>query len=209
MSKLLYIKGSPRGDRSKSSTVAAAFLDAYRKAHPDDDIETLDLWEAGLPAFDGDMIEAKYAVLSGQQHTTAQAAAWKTIADRVAAFASADKLLLSIPMWNFSIPYRVKQFFDIITQPGLTFSYTPEEGYKGLVTGKKAAIVYARGGAYGEGTGAEDYDLQTRTLGTLLGFIGITDQLNILVEPTLAAPDAVAATVARASALAADQARDF
>ena len=47
----------------------------------------------------------------------------------------------------------MKHLIDVIVQPGLTFSFSPTEGYKGLVTGKKAAAVYARGGAYGPGTG--------------------------------------------------------
>src|SRR5258706_16456168 len=39
---------------------------------------------------------------------------------------------------------------------------------------KKAVAVYARGGAYDPGTGAEGYDLQSKTLGGILGFIGVT-----------------------------------
>lgn len=209
MAKLLYIEGSPRGERSKSAVVAQVFLEAYKAANPADTVETLDLWSVSLPTFDGDMLEAKYAVLHGQEHTAAQAAAWKTVADMAAAFKAADKYLLSVPMWNFSIPYKVKHFFDIIIQPGMTFSFSPETGYQGLVTGKKAAIIYARGGAYGPGTGAEAYDLQTKTLGGLLGFIGITEQHNILVEPTLAAPDAVAQTIDKASEAAHKLAQSF
>lgn len=52
-------------------------------------------------------------------------------------------------------------------------------------------MVYARGGAYGPGSGAEAYDLQTKTVRQLLGFIGVTDVEDILVEPTLAPPDVV------------------
>jgi FMN-dependent NADH-azoreductase len=209
MAKLLVIQGSPRGDRSKSAAVAQAFLAAYKEANPADTVETLDLWSVSLPTFDGDMLEAKYAVLHGQAHTAEQAAAWKTVADMAAAFKAADKYLIAVPMWNFSIPYKVKHFFDIIIQPGLTFSFSPETGYQGLVTGKKAAIIYARGGAYGPGSGAEAYDLQTRTLGGLLGFIGITEQHNILVEPTLAAPDAVAQTIDKAAKEAHKLAQSF
>jgi len=209
MARLLFIEGSPRGERSKSSVVAQRFLETYKAANPEDQIETLDLWSVSLPTFDGDMLDAKYAVMHGQEHTTEQAAAWKTVADMAASFAAADKYLISVPMWNFSLPYKVKHFFDIIIQPGLTFSFSPESGYQGLVTGKKAAIVYARGGAYGPGSGAEAYDLQTKMLGGLLGFIGITDQHNILVEPTLAAPDAVEQTVDKATEEAHKLAQSF
>jgi FMN-dependent NADH-azoreductase len=102
-------------------------------------------------------------------------------------------------MWNFGIPYILKQYLDLLLQPGLTFGFDPAKGYFGLVTGKKAALVYSRGGAYGPGTGAEGYDHQTRYLGQALGFIGLTDQQNILVEPTLAGgPDAKDAAVSKA-----------
>jgi FMN-dependent NADH-azoreductase len=208
MSKLLYIEASPRGERSKSSKVAKAFVDAYKKTHPEDSVEHINLWKISLPSFDGDMLEAKYAVLGGQSHSPEQAAAWKTVSDMAEVFKSADKYLISVPMWNFGLPYKLKHYFDIITQPGLTFSFTPQEGYKGLVTGK-AVVIYARGGAYGEGSGAEAYDLQSKSLAMHLGFIGITDQANILVEPTLAAPDAVDQSVAKAENQAAAIAASF
>ena len=67
-------------------------------------------------------------------------------------FKSADWYLFSLPMWNFGVPYVLKHLIDVIVQPGLTFSFSPTEGYKGLVTGKKAVAVYARGGAYGSGS---------------------------------------------------------
>jgi FMN-dependent NADH-azoreductase len=103
----------------------------------------------------------------------------------------------------------LKQYVDVSVQPELTFSCSPRSGYSGLVTGKKAAAVYARGGAYGPGTGAEDYDLQSKALTGILGFIGITDLTNIFVEPTLAAPGDVETTIAKAKELAAGAAKAF
>lgn len=209
MAKLCYIEGSPRGDRSASSSVAQSFIASYRESHPEAEVECLDLWNTSLPTFDGDLLAAKYAVLHGQEHTKEQADAWKAVTDLVSDFASADHYLISVPMWNFSIPYKVKHFFDVIIQPGVTFSFSPETGYQGLIEGKKAAVVYARGGSYGPGSGAEAYDLQTKTLSGMLAFIGITDQHDILVEPTLAAPDDVKATVDAAKDKAKELANSF
>lgn len=188
MAELLYIESSPRKDRSSSIEVAHEFLDAYRKAHPQDQIETLDLWAENLPPFNGDAITGKYAILHGQPHTAEQLAGWKKIEEIIGRFKSADKYVISLPMWNFTIPYILKHYFDIIIQPGYTFSYSPQEGYKGLVTGKPILAIYARGGQYGAGSGGEAYDLQTKTLEQLLGFIGFTDIKKILVEPTMGAP---------------------
>jgi FMN-dependent NADH-azoreductase len=61
-----------------------------------------------------------------------------------------------LPMWNFGVPYVFKPYIDVLIQPGL-ISFDPQSGYKGLVTGKKAAAMYARGGAYGPPTRMEDY----------------------------------------------------
>jgi FMN-dependent NADH-azoreductase len=186
MAKLLYIEASPRKQRSTSIAVAKAFLEAYREANPTHTVEVLDLWKEKLPSFDGFTIDAKYAVLHGEPHTPEQRAAWSEIEKAAAKFKAADKYLISTPMWNFSIPYVLKHYIDVLVQPGLTFSYSPAEGYKGLVVGKPIAVIYARGGAYGSGTGREGFDLQIKYVELLLQFIGFKNITSILAEPTLA-----------------------
>jgi FMN-dependent NADH-azoreductase len=198
MPKLLYIEASPRKSRSKSIEVAQVFLAKLQEKYPAVAVDKLDLWTTELPAFSGDTIESKYAVMHGQTFTPEQVKAWSRVETVANRFKEPDWYLFSLPMWNFGIPYVLKHFIDVIVQPGLTFSFSPEEGYKGLVTGKRAAIVYARGGAYCPGTGAEGYDLQSKALGGILGFIGVTDQTSIFVEPTIGAPADVDAVVAKA-----------
>ncbi|MES2310489.1 MAG: NAD(P)H-dependent oxidoreductase [Verrucomicrobiota bacterium] len=186
MSKLLYIKSSPRGNRSASSTAAEHYIQSYQTKYPTTSIETLDLWKTSLPEFDGATIDAKYAVLHGQAPTPEQQQAWDKVVKIAEHFKSADEYLISLPMWNFGIPYKLKHYLDVLLQPGLTFSFTPSEGYRGLVTGKPVTVIYARGGAYGPGTGAESYDQQSGYMKQALGFIGFTDIQEIFVEPTLA-----------------------
>jgi FMN-dependent NADH-azoreductase len=183
MARLLYIEASPRKERSASIEAANTFISEYERSHPEDIVETLDLWATHLPEFDGHVIDSKYVILHGLEHTEEQRQAWKAV------FTRADKYLFSLPMWNFGIPYKLKHYFDVIVQPGYTFSFSPEEGYKGLVTGKPIATIYARGGAYGSGTGAESYDLQKAYLEHILTFIGFSDFQTILVEPTLVSPE--------------------
>ncbi|MDH3238106.1 MAG: NAD(P)H-dependent oxidoreductase [Deltaproteobacteria bacterium] len=207
MAKLLHIESSPRKDRSASIAVARAFLDEYRKTHSGDTVETLDLWKTELPSFDGDVINAKYVIMHGKEHTPEQKKAWGAVEKVIAHFKGADKYLFSLPMWNFGIPYKLKHYFDVILQPTYTFSFSPKEGYKGLVTGKPAAVVYARGGAYPPGTPGEGFDLQKRYLELILGFIGFTDVRPILVEGTLGKPEdsekSKAGAIAQAKSIAA------
>ncbi len=185
MARLLYIEASPRKDRSASIKVAGEFVEAYRKANPDDRVEVLDLWKKELPPFDGDIINAKYRILHGEPHTPAEKEAWRVVEDIIAHFKGFDKYLFSLPMWNFGIPYILKHYIDILIQPGYTFGYSPDTGYTGLVAGKPAALVCARGGSYPPGTPGEAFDMQKRYMETILGFIGFTDLRSIIIDPTL------------------------
>lgn len=185
MAKLLYIESSPRKERSSSIAVAKTFLKEYQRANPQDTLVTVDLWKKELPPFDGATIDAKYAIMHGQEFTPEQAKSWKAVEEIIADFKSADKYVISLPMWNFSIPYKLKHYIDILVQPGYTFSFSPEEGYKGLVMAKPITLIYARGGAYGEETGGQALDIQTTYMKTILGFIGFTDFRSIIIEPTL------------------------
>ncbi|MCU0596195.1 MAG: NAD(P)H-dependent oxidoreductase [Desulfobacterota bacterium] len=189
MSKLLYIQASPRIERSYSIAAAEAFVSAYKQANPKDEVVSMNLFNKDLPAFDGLAVQAKYTILHGLKHTAEELAAWKRVEELIAEFKSADKYALAVPMWNFGIPYRLKQYLDIIVQPGYTFSFSPKEGYKGLVTGKPVFVAYSRGGAYPKGSAEEAFDLQTKYFQLALGFIGFTDIRTLIVEPTLAGPD--------------------
>jgi FMN-dependent NADH-azoreductase len=188
MAKLLHIQTSPRGRRSTSRAVAAHFIDFYRDTHRSDTVETLNVWQAQLPEFDGATIDAKYAIAHGQPHSPEEVHAWKAVARLANHFKSADKYIVSLPMWNFGIPYKLKHYIDLLVQPGLTFGFSPGEGYEGLVTGKPLVAIYARGGAYGPGSGAETADQQSTYLKQILGFIGFANIQEIFVEPTLRSP---------------------
>jgi len=188
MNKLLYLESSPRKDRSASTVVAQKFITAFRSTDDTNVVETLDLWDFQLPEFNGDRIDAKYKVLHGENPTTEEAAAWDEISKVVDRFKDTDSYLFSVPMWNFSIPYKLKHFIDVITQPGLTFSFSPETGYQGLVTGKPCTVIYARGGEYSTAE-TRAMDFQKTYMELYLGFIGFQNIQSILIEPTLSDPE--------------------
>ena len=120
--------------------------------------------------------------MHSRPHSREEKIAWDGVLKLIDRFKSADKYLFAIPMWNFSIPYRLKQYIDLIVQPGQTFTVT-DKGYEGLVKGKSAVVVYARGGIYAGP--AEVCDRQKPYVEQILGFIGLTDLHSIVVEPTL------------------------
>lgn len=202
MARLLYLESSPRKQRSYSIKVADAFLRAYATAHPADQIDRLDLWAEALPRFDGDLLNAKYALMHGEQPSAAERAAWATVEQLFQRFNAADKYLFSVPMWNFGLPYVLKHYIDVITQPGLAWSFdAATASYSGLVSGK-VAVVYSSGGVYHDGSGAEAFDMQKPALANWLAFIGLTDVTPIVVGGTLFGPEAAAQATTDAVATA-------
>ena len=186
MASLLYIKASPMGELSSSIAAADAFVDAYRKTRPGDNVKTIDIFKDALPAFDFGAASAKYKIMHGKEHTQRDRQVWDQIVSVIEEFKSADKYVIAVPMWNFSIPYRLKQYIDIIVQPGQTFTVSEDGRYEGLVKDKPAFIAYARGGEYPPGTEQEGFDLQKKYLELILAFVGLTDIRSVTVEPTLA-----------------------
>ena len=124
MAKLLHILASPRVE-SYSTRVAKAFLDSYRQARPGDQIEVLDLFQADIPPFYAPQAKAKYAVMGGQTPRDEAEAAWKPVIDTINHFKGFDSYVVSSPMWNFGVPYRLKQYIDVIVQPSLTVAFSP------------------------------------------------------------------------------------
>lgn len=187
MARLLYIEASPMDELSFSSRIAKSFLEAYQASHPQDTVDTLNVWDQKLPEFNGSGVRARFKSSRSIPLEPDEKDIWEQVLANVHTFKSYDKYLISVPMWNFGIPWRLKQYFDLLAHPGLTFSFSPETGYAGLVTGKKATVICARGGAYPEGTPGAAFDFQQPYLKTFLGFIGITDQQYLMVEPTMGA----------------------
>ncbi len=185
MTTLLHIAASPRGTASESRQLAETFLETYRSAHPDVTIDTFDLWAEPLIAFDGTKAGAKLTVIGGGTPVGAEADAWAAIVATFKRFNAADRYLFTVPMWNGGIPYVLKHYIDIITQPGLLFGFDPQDGYTGLLKNKKAAVIYTSG-VYAPGVDeAFGRDFHSTYFDDWLRFIGITDISAIRFQPTL------------------------
>lgn len=191
MTRVLYIEASPRGADSFSSRVAGAFLDSYREAHPDHQVEHLPLFDIELPAFGSEGAGQKMAQIGSLMQGGSGIAAtgeWAGVTAEIERLQRADKVLLSSPMWNFSIPYRLKHWIDLVCQPGLTFYVNARGEYVGLIEGRPLQLVLASGSPYAprfpkpeDGTKA---DFQRAYLEHIGRFLGFTDIRVIKIEPT-------------------------
>jgi len=172
MSIVLTIFGSPRGARSVSSSLSNAFLDEYRNANPGDEIRRINVFERPLPEFGDVHAEAKFARIFGREQTAEEVDVWKQVLDEIMYFDEADKIVLSCPMWNFSIPWKLKQYFDVISQPGITFGYDPiRMVHIGLLRNRPVQLLLSRSSTLpGDFT-----DFQLPYLRFMFGFMGLND----------------------------------
>lgn len=182
MTKLLFIKASPRGEASKTTQIARAYVDAWREANPDGTVEEMDIFDAGLPEYAAEGAIAKMSHFGEGEMTGDVAAAWERIKEIFAHFDSFDDYLFAIPMWNFGVPYKLKQYADILSQPGLMFGFDPAKGYIPLIKGKRATAIYSAG-IYFDGAGKSFGTDHCSTHWTdFLNFAGVDDVTNVWYE---------------------------
>ncbi|MDR6886461.1 MULTISPECIES: FMN-dependent NADH-azoreductase [Variovorax] len=207
MKELLYIETSPRKARSASTEVAGAFIDEVRRMHPQCRLTTLNPWTMDLPELSQDMLDAKYAGINGVPLTAAQQTAWDEVRRIAAPFHTADHIVLAVPLWNFGIPYKLKQLIDVVSHKDVLFRFDAS-GLSGLLQTRMATVVCARGLDYplGNDGSAHKLDFQLPYIETWLRFIGVREVRSVIVEKTLMGPevdaDARAAAKRRAVELA-------
>lgn len=182
MKKLLHIIATPRGEDSNTLKVSRAFLESFSKKHTDWQIDELNVAREPLVPLTVKIVYGKYVLLSGRELSAELKDAWKNVLRHIERFLSADAYLISSAMWNFSIPYPLKQYIDIIVQPKYLFRYS-DKGVEGLVKNRKMAVITSRGGDYGPDSPFHAYDFQEPYLRAIFGFVGITEITFINAQP--------------------------
>ena len=180
--RLLHIVATPRGLASNTARISSVFLESMRERYDDLEVTMLDLFSADLPAVAGINIESKYLLMTGQLLDSSRAVSWKQIEKSIETFLAAELYLLTVPMWNFGIPYALKYYIDAIVQPGYLFRYNEQGIPEGLVRGKKMLCVTSRGGDYSPDY-MKGYDFVEPYLRAVFNFVGITDMQFINAQP--------------------------
>lgn len=179
MSYLLHIDVSPSGENSVSRSISQEFASSWSAAHPEGRVVVRDLAGSPVPHLDVEAIHAGFT--PEDQHSPSMAAKLKYRHDLIAEITGAAEIVISAPMWNWSIPSVLKAYFDQIVMSGTLDA----SGARGL-TGKKVTFVVAQGGSYAEGAPREGWDYATGYLKLIATALGATDVEVILAEFTLA-----------------------
>ena len=168
--QLLHIDSSILGDASITRQLTASAVEAWRAAHPNTQVQHLDLAAQAPAHFGADAMGFRLG-LTDASLSDAQKRENAVTEAYLAQFLAADVVVIGAPLYNFTVPTQLKAWIDRIAVAGQTFRYT-EAGPEGLCGNKKVIVVSTSGGLHaGQATGVahEDY------LKVMLGFMGITD----------------------------------
>ncbi|MDR6124377.1 MULTISPECIES: FMN-dependent NADH-azoreductase [Bacillaceae] len=191
MAQVLYITAHPHDEsQSYSMAVGKAFIDSYKEKNPNDEVVHVDLYSENIPHIDADVFSGWGKLRSGQafdelsSEEKAKVSRLNELSDQ---FIAADKYVFVTPLWNFSFPPVMKAYLDSVAVAGKTFKYT-EQGPVGLLPGKKALHIQARGGIYSEGPAAQ-MEMGHRYISVMMSFFGINELEGLFVEGHNAMPD--------------------
>lgn len=117
--KLLFVNCciSQRGENSRTLSLARAFLEAFRAAHPGAEIETVRPETLlTLRHFGPEMLNDRDAL--------AGVGAWDApVFDLARQFRAADRIVVAAPFWDLSFPAALRTYIEYISANGLTYHY--------------------------------------------------------------------------------------
>lgn len=166
MARILVIESSARQQGSVSRQLTEQFIAQWKSAHPHAEVTVRDLAVEPVPHLDATLLGGW--MKPGEQQSAAEREALLRSEQLTDELIAADVLVLAAPMYNFAIPSTLKAWLDHVLRAGKTFQYTAS-GPQGLLKGKRAFVLTARGGIYA----GSPLDHQEPYLRQALGFIGI------------------------------------
>ena len=164
---ILHIDSSGRSNDSSTRKLSGLMVENLKGNNPDSHVVYRNL-SRGLPFVDEKWIEATFT--EPEQRTESQQQALDFSTGLVKELQQAEKIVIGIPIYNFSIPAVLKAWIDMVARVKLTFEYTAN-GPVGLLQDKKVFLAFSSGGvAIGS-----DMDFASSYMKHVLGFIGLTD----------------------------------
>ncbi len=183
MKTILRIDSSSRTDGSHSRELADYFQTIWQKKNPQDQIIIRDIVKNPCPHISNLAIAG---FQSSPEKLTPEMKAEIALSDElITELLTSDILLISVPMYNFSVPSSLKAWIDQIVRIEKTFAYDGTS-FSGLLTGKKAYIICTYGaGGYTNGGSFSSFNFLEPYLNSLLSFLGFEEIQFFNLEATV------------------------
>lgn len=185
--KLLEIQSSVRLEKSISRALSHEFIQAWQNFYPDALHKQRDVG-MNPPAHPTELwTTANY--VPPDSRTSEMETALADSEQLIEELLWADRLLLGVPMYNFSVPSTFKVYIDNIIRVNRTFAFDPASfTFEGLAIDKKALVITPSAGNFAPDTPMGKMNFCETYLRSILGFIGIED-ITIVAVPNQFMPD--------------------
>lgn len=150
--RTLIIRAHPlEANASRSMQMTDAFVESFKESHPDALVQELRLYEVAIPEIDLDLLTGWKALGDGEHFahlSTAQQNKITLFNNYTQQFLDSDLVVIANPLWNLSIPTRLKAWIDTVVVSGRTFRYNEQGEAEGLAGGKRVVHLQASGGHF-------------------------------------------------------------
>lgn len=146
--KTLLINAHP--DPGAERSFSNRMLQHLASQLPTADTDRLTLYQADIPELNGELMAMFEKLGQGAELSAPEQRRAQRLAEIMQQFKAARRVVISLPMYNFNVPSRLKSYIDSIIVPNQTFRYT-EQGPVGLMNGRKLLILQASGSVYSQG----------------------------------------------------------
>lgn len=179
MNRVLLVEASTNKEASVSRKAGKMLLERL-KLKDEVQVKQHDLSEKPIPHINAHTIGSFYT--KEESRTEEQRKAVALSDEFVNEVIDSDTIVITTPMWNFSVPSSLKAWIDHIVRVGKTFSF--QNGVlKGHLEGKKVYAIVSAGDIYSSGP-MQTSDYMTGYFKSVFGFVGITDVTVLWVEGT-------------------------
>jgi len=174
--RILRIDSSSSHDHSITRRLGDEVVRRLSERHPGAEIIERDLSD-GIELLSENWVQAN---MTSKDERTQEQQEILAGSDRlVRELDSSDVIVITAPVYNFSVPAALKAWIDMICRVRMTFRYT-ENGPEGLLKDRPVYLVMASGGVqFGS-----QADYASGYMGHVLGFIGIRDVRHVYAEGT-------------------------
>lgn len=192
MPSLLRIDASSRLEGSHSRDMGDQFVQQWTSSHPGAEVITRDLIATPIPHVSEATIMGFFS--PPEQLDDAGKVATALSDELIGELKAAETILITTPMYNFSLPSSLKAWIDHVSRINHTFSFSPEEGFAGLIENKDVYVITSCGAVFAGGLQAMDF-LSTY-LKAMLEFLGLTNPTFLPIEGTSGDDETLARTQA-------------
>ncbi|MFJ7685685.1 FMN-dependent NADH-azoreductase [Peribacillus butanolivorans] len=187
MNKTLIINAHPKVDDTSSVSLQVFnhFLKAYKELIPDSEaIEQINLYSDEVPMIDKTVLSAWEKQRKEQELTSQEQKVTERMSEILNQFKSANTYIIVLPLHNFNIPSKLKDYMDNILIARETFKYT-ENGSVGLLNdGRRMLVIQASGSIYTNNDWYTEVDYSQKYLKSMFNFLGIEDYQIIRAQGT-------------------------